>query len=314
MMPLWTTETLAVMCGCALRSVGRPCVAQRVWPMPVRPASGSVIRRLSRLRELALGAAALEVAVLDGGDAGRIIAAILEPAQRIDEVGCDRRFPRIPTMPHMANYPLMLARPVDRDVTRLTPFSSHRMFQARACPALSLFLRKSASCTSVNAANCVRACGCLPCAAPSWSGTSPPSRGAPPGPSVRARGRRRDVLGDDAARADIGAVADFDRGHERRVRADEGPLADLGPVLVEAVVVAEDGAGADVGPGADACRRRGRRGGWPWRPAPMRRLLDLDEIADVHVGAELGAGPQPRERPDARVRRRSRRLRYGSWP
>ena len=43
---------LAVMCGCALRSVGRPCVAQRVCPMPVRPASGSMSRRFSRLRNL----------------------------------------------------------------------------------------------------------------------------------------------------------------------------------------------------------------------------------------------------------------------
>ena len=40
--------------------------------------------------QLALGAAALQVAVLDGGDAGRVIAAVLEPAQRIDEVGARR--------------------------------------------------------------------------------------------------------------------------------------------------------------------------------------------------------------------------------
>ena len=35
-MPLWTTTILPVQsrCGCAFSSVGRPCVAQRVWPMP----------------------------------------------------------------------------------------------------------------------------------------------------------------------------------------------------------------------------------------------------------------------------------------
>ena len=52
MMPLWTTETLSFMCGCALRSVGRPCVAQRVWPMPVWPFSGCSASRDSRLRSL----------------------------------------------------------------------------------------------------------------------------------------------------------------------------------------------------------------------------------------------------------------------
>ena len=35
-MPLWTTTMSPVQsrCGCAFSSVGRPCVAQRVWPMP----------------------------------------------------------------------------------------------------------------------------------------------------------------------------------------------------------------------------------------------------------------------------------------
>ena len=43
--------------------------------------------------QLALGAAALEMAVLDGGDAGRVVAAIFEPAQRVDEVGRDGLLP-----------------------------------------------------------------------------------------------------------------------------------------------------------------------------------------------------------------------------
>ncbi len=39
MMPLWMTATRpsAAWCGWALRSVGPPWVAQRVWPMPVGP-------------------------------------------------------------------------------------------------------------------------------------------------------------------------------------------------------------------------------------------------------------------------------------
>ena len=35
MMPLCTTASLSVACGCALFSVGLPWVAQRVWPMPI---------------------------------------------------------------------------------------------------------------------------------------------------------------------------------------------------------------------------------------------------------------------------------------
>jgi hypothetical protein len=37
MMPLCTTETPPEMCGCAFLSEGTPCVAQRVWPMPMLP-------------------------------------------------------------------------------------------------------------------------------------------------------------------------------------------------------------------------------------------------------------------------------------
>ncbi len=54
MMPLCTTATRAVACGCALVSVGAPCVAQRVWPMPVLPGSfirSSASARLSSLPE-----------------------------------------------------------------------------------------------------------------------------------------------------------------------------------------------------------------------------------------------------------------------
>ena len=42
--PLWTTATRSVTWGCALLVVGAPWVAQRVWPMPTSPASGSRAR------------------------------------------------------------------------------------------------------------------------------------------------------------------------------------------------------------------------------------------------------------------------------
>jgi hypothetical protein len=38
MMPLCTTETPPETCGWAFLSEGAPCVAQRVWPMPMCPA------------------------------------------------------------------------------------------------------------------------------------------------------------------------------------------------------------------------------------------------------------------------------------
>src|SRR5215218_2775052 len=62
---------------------------------------------------------------------------------------------------------------------------------------------------------------------------------------------RRHVPGDDGARADIGALADRDRRDEGGIRADERALADLGAVLVEAVIVTGDRAGADVRAFAD---------------------------------------------------------------
>src|ERR1700685_947144 len=61
----------------------------------------------------------------------------------------------------------------------------------------------------------------------------------------------RHILGDHRARAHIGAVADLARRPQRRVRADERVLADLGAVLGAAVVIAGDGAGTDIGAGAD---------------------------------------------------------------
>ena len=74
------------------------------------------------------------------------------------------------------------------------------------------------------------------------------------------------VLGDGRAGADVGAARDAHRRDQRRVGADEAVVLDHRAVLVRAVVVAGDGAGADV----DAARRprcrRCRRGGWPWSP------------------------------------------------
>ena len=92
MMPLCTTETSSVMCGCALASVGLPWVAQRVWPMPVSPSSGARFQARFEIAQFAFGATAAELAVLDGGDAGGIVAAIFKPLQCVDELARDRSF------------------------------------------------------------------------------------------------------------------------------------------------------------------------------------------------------------------------------
>ena len=103
MMPLWTTATLVG--GDAdgrCFSVGAPCVAQRVWPMPIVPRQRLALEPRHEIVELALGAAALDAAVDQRRDAGRIIAAIFEPAQPLDQLAGDGFRPMMPTMPHIS--------------------------------------------------------------------------------------------------------------------------------------------------------------------------------------------------------------------
>ena len=97
--------------------------------------------------------------------------------------------------------------------------------------------------------------------------------------------------------ADDGPGAHGHGGDQRGVRSDEGAFADHGLRFEMAVVIAGDGPGADVGPGADDAvadvgqmidlHARGQVGG-----------LDLDEVADPHALAQVGAGPQAGERAD----------------
>ena len=90
MMPLCTTASRSVACGCALLSVGRPWVAQRVWPMPMVPVSGSRCELGLEIAQLALGAPARQPAAFQRGDAGGVIAAIFQALERIDQLRRDR--------------------------------------------------------------------------------------------------------------------------------------------------------------------------------------------------------------------------------
>ena len=84
-------------------------------------------------------------------------------------------------------------------------------------------------------------------------------------------------------------------------------------MLEEAVVVAEDRAGADVGARADdAVADVGKMIGLG--ALAQRRILDLDEVADVDAGAEIGTRPQTCERPDPRALAGCAHARSGSWP
>ena len=62
MMPLWTIAMPSrEMCGCALRSEGTPCVAQRVCAMPRWPSTGVVAQRILQHLHLADGAQAAQL-------------------------------------------------------------------------------------------------------------------------------------------------------------------------------------------------------------------------------------------------------------
>src|SRR3990170_3503635 len=108
----------------------------------------------------------------------------------------------------------------------------------------------------------------------------------------------RHVFGDGRAGGHVGAPADLDRRHQLRAAADENLVADDGGVLVDPVVIAGDGAGADVRLAADAgIAEVGevlRLGAFA-----HDRLLDLDIVADAGPGADVGAVAQVGEGPDA---------------
>src|SRR4029453_19353695 len=110
----------------------------------------------------------------------------------------------------------------------------------------------------------------------------------------------RHVLGDRRAGGDVGVVAHGHGRDELGVAADLHPVADPGEVLLEAIVVAGDGAGSPVAVGADlAVAEIGE--GIGLRAGAQDRLLGLDEVADVHALAEARARPQPGKRPDDRI-------------
>ena len=99
-MPLTTTWTASRVskCGCAFSSLTRPCVAQRVWAMPVvRLAGGgghaagvALGERGVEVVEVADRADRVDLVAGEHADARGVIAAVLELAQALDQEVLDR--------------------------------------------------------------------------------------------------------------------------------------------------------------------------------------------------------------------------------
>ena len=91
MMPLCTTATVPVQsqCGWALCSTAAPWVAQRVWPIPAvmcrrRLRPGGLPERLEGVPAHGVAPAPQGV-VTNESHPGRVIAAVLEQSQRVEQ-------------------------------------------------------------------------------------------------------------------------------------------------------------------------------------------------------------------------------------
>ena len=109
------------------------------------------------------------------------------------------------------------------------------------------------------------------------------------------------ILGNGAAGGGVGTVAHLDRGHKVGVAADEAVVADLGAELILAVVVAGDGAAAEVAVLADVGQMAhgvapGKVGVFGLHIGTQMHAVVGDSVhphmgegADVVVGADVAA-------------------------
>src|SRR5262252_6969798 len=118
-------------------------------------------------------------------------------------------------------------------------------------------------------------------------------------PGAHGERTRGNVLANRRAAADVGAFTDGDGRDELRIAADERAVLDRRLILLLAVVVARDRAGADVHLVAD--RRVAEIRKMPgFRSGAEHRLLKLDEVPDVRPLADVGAVAEVREGAEAR--------------
>src|SRR5215467_475194 len=118
--------------------------------------------------------------------------------------------------------------------------------------------------------------------------------------SCDREGFGRNVLGYGRPGGDIGVFADPHRGTELRVCPDECAVFHDSRVFLDAIVIACDDAGADVDVLAD--RRIAQISKvLGFRTRPQRRFLDLNEVADLHLGAKSGPHAEVRIRTDRNI-------------
>ena len=184
-MPLTTTWTRSLVskCGCAFCSLTRPCVAQRVWPMPTvalvgdaspRPSPPRPVDRPRRGGRGCRPRAPTRSPAGHHGDAGGVVAAVLEllagPRAGAPGPACS---PTYPTMPHMAGQgsgrggAARASRPPDRragelrirrriwtDVGRRTTASRRRPRRARRAARRRRAPRPSVGASTITRTSC----------------------------------------------------------------------------------------------------------------------------------------------------------------
>src|SRR6185503_7052329 len=185
-------------CGCAFSSLGRPWVAQRVWPIPKAPFSGSACRFSSRLRSLPTERRRVSEPFCTTAMPAESYPRYSSLRSPSTITGTASRDPTYPTIPHMWLVP------------RRRRNGSVRVAATRP----------------LGRAGSGRGGGGLGVRVPPL--LARPARVGPAGLDLlpraaqgeRARGH---VLGDRAARGHVGALTHGHRGHQRGVAADEGP-------------------------------------------------------------------------------------------
>ena len=110
---------------------------------------------------------------------------------------------------------------------------------------------------------------------------------------------RRDVLGDRRSGGDVGVLADAHRRDQLAVAADERAVLDDRLMLVHAVVVAGDRAGADVDLLADRRVAEIRRGDWPSTRARALVFFSSTKLPTCASSPTSRLGPEVRERADS---------------
>ncbi len=149
------------------------------------------------IAELALGAAALEPAVFQRGDAGGIVSPVFQPLQRFDDLRRDGRLTE------------------DSDDSAHSSTNPSVEMQCLSLPMLRQDCGRLKS-TRMTDCDTISSLGLRRFAARSDCGRRWPSRPSRPGARAPPQGIVGDVLGDHRAGADIGALADRHRARRAK--------------------------------------------------------------------------------------------------